>query len=176
MYPIRSKYWSTYRHKGWRVDAHAFTYFDNTRSLCHVIKYMYVCVVDHYHAMKFECILRKLAYHTLEQRSPLYVRRSEREARYKLINMCKQWWQRKKEDKKYYKTPCLSLPLHFCYRWGRRREEGRERERGAKIFLFFSHGTKERVFCSVSISISRTVREYIKRMWGRFVRLHHKHW
>jgi hypothetical protein len=36
---------------------------------------MYVFVVDHYYAMKFECILRKLGYHTLEQRSPLYIRR-----------------------------------------------------------------------------------------------------
>jgi len=52
---------------------------------------MYVFVVDHYHAMKFKCILRKLAYHILEQRSPFDVRRSEREAMYKLINMCKQW-------------------------------------------------------------------------------------
>jgi hypothetical protein len=80
---------------------------------------MYVFVVDHYHAMKFECILRKLAYHTLEQRNPSYVRRREREARYKLINICKQWRQRKKEDKKYYKTYSLTpslLPLHSRYR------------------------------------------------------------
>jgi hypothetical protein len=51
---------------------------------------MYIFVVDHYHAMKFEWILRKLAYHTLEERSPLYIRRSESEVRYKLINICKQ--------------------------------------------------------------------------------------
>ncbi len=54
-------------------------------------------------------------------------------------------------------------------------EEKKKRER-VEIFLFFSCSTKERFFYSVSISISRTVREYIKRMWRRFMRLHHKHW
>jgi hypothetical protein len=57
----------------------------------------------------------------------------------------------------------------------RRAKEKDGETRRIEIVLFFSYGTKERFFCSVSISISKTVREYIKRMWRRFVRLHHKH-
>lgn len=46
--------------------------------------------VDYYYAMKFEWILRKIAYHTLEQRIRLDVHSAERETKYKLINVCQQ--------------------------------------------------------------------------------------